>query len=193
MATPTLRRRPTEAIGSAATHPSLRGALATKQSRGHNMRGASNPDGRTAAPGLLPATRARGRNDGQEIGALVSACRLSTNTNLVSPPCACRKAGNDYGCTTGKWSAISFRGWRTTSAERPFAFCAKMRIPVRERQIFINATLPWAIVQASADQNATTTHVQFGCEARPLRVALARPAKINNGQNKKSSRKGVET
>ena len=47
----------TEAIGSAATHPSLRGALATKQSRGHNRRGASNPDGRTAAPGLLPATR----------------------------------------------------------------------------------------------------------------------------------------
>ena len=49
------RRRPitTESIGSAATHPSLRGALATKQSRGHNMRGASNPDGRTAAPGLL--------------------------------------------------------------------------------------------------------------------------------------------
>ena len=60
------RRRPitTEAIGSAATHPSLRGALTTKQSRGHNMRGASNPDGRTAAPGSLPATRARGRNDG---------------------------------------------------------------------------------------------------------------------------------
>ena len=189
MATPTLRRRPTEAIGSAATHPSLRGALATKQSRGHNMRGASNPDGRTAALGSLRFAR----NDGQGIGSLVSACHLSTNTNLVSPPCACRKAGNDYGCTTGKWSAISFRGWRTTSAERPFAFCAKMRIPVRERQIFINATLPWAIVQASADQNATTTHVQFGCEARPLRVALARPAKINNGQNKKSSRKGVET
>jgi hypothetical protein len=49
------RRRPitTEAIGSAATHPSLRGALATKQSRSHNMRGASNPDGRAAAPGLL--------------------------------------------------------------------------------------------------------------------------------------------
>src|SRR5277367_6401745 len=46
------RRRPitTEAIGSAATHPSLRGALSTKQSRGHNMRGASNPDGRIAAP-----------------------------------------------------------------------------------------------------------------------------------------------
>src|ERR1700691_6013938 len=36
-----MRRRPitTESIGSAATHPSLRGALATKQSRGHNMRG----------------------------------------------------------------------------------------------------------------------------------------------------------
>jgi hypothetical protein len=50
-----LRRRPItiEAIGSAATHPSLRGALATKQSRGANMRGGSNPDGRTAAPGLL--------------------------------------------------------------------------------------------------------------------------------------------
>src|SRR5271170_4157792 len=72
---PLLRRRPitTEAIGSAATHPSLRGALATKQSRGHNMRGASNPDGRTAAPGLLRFAR----NDGQGIGSLVSACRLT--------------------------------------------------------------------------------------------------------------------
>src|SRR5271156_5831651 len=70
-----LRRRPitTESIGSAATHPSLRGALATKQSRGHNMRGASNPDGRTAAPGLLRFAR----NDGQGIGSLVSACRLT--------------------------------------------------------------------------------------------------------------------
>src|ERR1700761_4309044 len=69
-----LRRRPItpESIGSAATHPSLRGALATKQSRGHNMRGASNPDGRTAAPGWLPFAR----NDGQGIGSLVSACRL---------------------------------------------------------------------------------------------------------------------
>ena len=190
MATPTLRRRPitTEAIGSAATHPSLRGALATKQSRGHNMRGASNPDGRTAAPGLLRFAR----NDGQGISSLVSACRLSTNMNLVSPPYARRKASNDYGCTTRKWSAISFRRWRTTSGERPFAFSA-MRIPVRKRQIFISATLPWVIVQASADQNGATAHVQFGCEARPLRVALARPAKINNGQNKKSSRKGVET
>ena len=77
-----VRRRPitTEAIGSAATHPSLRGALATKQSRGQNMRGASNPDDRTAAPGLLPATRARGRNDGQGIGLLVSACRVSLAT-----------------------------------------------------------------------------------------------------------------
>jgi hypothetical protein len=74
----------------------------------------------------------------------------------------------------------------------PFCFLA-MRIPVRKRQIFISATLPWVIVQASADQNGATAHVQFGCEARPLRVALARPAKINNGQNKKSSRKGVET
>ena len=44
------------------------------------MRGASNPDDRTAAPGLLPATRARGRNDGQGIGLLVSACRLSLAT-----------------------------------------------------------------------------------------------------------------
>src|ERR1700726_3614217 len=52
---PRVRRRriTTESIGSAATHPSLRGALATKQSRGHNMRGATNQDGRTAAPGLL--------------------------------------------------------------------------------------------------------------------------------------------
>src|ERR1700729_356205 len=47
-------------------HPSLRGALATKQSRGHNMRGASNPDGRTAAPGLLRFAR----NDGQGIGCV---------------------------------------------------------------------------------------------------------------------------
>src|ERR1700723_3388730 len=72
-----LGRRPitTEAIGSAATRPSLRGALATKQSRGHNMRGASNPDGRTAAPGLLRFAR----NDGQGIDSLVSACRLSSN------------------------------------------------------------------------------------------------------------------
>jgi hypothetical protein len=100
---------------------------------------------------------------------------------------------NDYGCTRRKWSAISFRRWRPTSEERPFAFSAGMRIPVRKRQIFISATIPWVIVQASADQNAITAHVQFGCEARPLRVALARPAKINNGQNKKSSRKGVET
>src|SRR5271170_3970392 len=77
-----VRRRPitTEAIGSAASHPSLREALATKQSRGHNKRGASNPDDRTAAPGLLPATRARGRNDGQGIGLLVSACRVSLAT-----------------------------------------------------------------------------------------------------------------
>jgi hypothetical protein len=117
----------------------------------------------------------------------------STNTNLVRPLYACRKAGNDYGCTTRKWSAISFRRWRTTSGERPFAFSAKMRIPVRKRQIFVNATLPWVIVQASADQNATTAHVQIGCEARPLRVALARFAKMNNGQNKKSSCKGAET
>src|SRR6202795_1842834 len=72
---PRLRRRPitTEWIGSPATHPSLRGALATKHSRGHNMRGANNPDGRTAAPGLLRFAR----DDGQGIGSLVSACRLS--------------------------------------------------------------------------------------------------------------------
>ena len=57
----------TEAIGSAATHPSLRGALATKQSRGHNMRSVSNPDGRTAAPGLLRFAR----NDGLGIGSLI--------------------------------------------------------------------------------------------------------------------------
>src|SRR5579863_8838267 len=37
------------------------------------MRGASDPDGRTAAPGLLRFAR----NDGQGIGSLVSACRLS--------------------------------------------------------------------------------------------------------------------
>jgi S-disulfanyl-L-cysteine oxidoreductase SoxD len=40
------------------------------------MRGASNPDGGTAAPGLLPATQARGRNDGQKIGSLFSWRRL---------------------------------------------------------------------------------------------------------------------
>ena len=47
-----LRRRPitTESIGSAATHPSLRGALATKQSRGHNMRGAEQPRRSYSAP-----------------------------------------------------------------------------------------------------------------------------------------------
>src|ERR1700685_3935630 len=77
-----LRRRPitTEAIGSAATHPSLRGALATKQSRGHNMRGASNPDRRTAAPGLLRFAR----NDGQGIGSLVSACRLILSADAMA-------------------------------------------------------------------------------------------------------------
>src|SRR5271168_4412210 len=77
-----VRRRPitTEAIGSAATHPSLRGALATKQSRGHNMRGASNPDGRTAAPGLLRFAR----NDGQGIGSLVSACRLRPSLSILA-------------------------------------------------------------------------------------------------------------
>ena len=47
------------------------------------MRGASNPDGRTAAPGSLPATRARGRNDGQGIGSLVSACRLGGEARFV--------------------------------------------------------------------------------------------------------------
>ena len=41
----------TQLIGSAATHPSLRGTLATKQSRGRDLlHGASNPDGRTPAP-----------------------------------------------------------------------------------------------------------------------------------------------
>jgi hypothetical protein len=60
--------------GGSATHPSLRGALATKQSRGHSMWGGSNPDGRIAAPGLLRFAR----NDGQGIGSLVSACRLSS-------------------------------------------------------------------------------------------------------------------
>jgi hypothetical protein len=37
------------------------------------MRSASNPDGRTAARGLLRFAR----NDGQGIGSLVSACRLT--------------------------------------------------------------------------------------------------------------------
>ena len=70
-----VRRRPitTEAIGSAATHPSLRGALATKQSRGHNMRGASNPDGRTAAPGLL-----RFANKKQTVTTLILLEKLCT-------------------------------------------------------------------------------------------------------------------
>src|ERR1700688_4554248 len=83
MTTPTLTRRPitTESIVSAATHPSLRGALATKQSRGHNMRGASNPDGRTAAPGLLGFAP----NDGQGIGSLVSACRLISSQDPYGP------------------------------------------------------------------------------------------------------------
>jgi hypothetical protein len=141
----------------------------------------------------IESTRRRGRKSGKSEQMATPTPSTSTNTNLVSPPHACRKAGNDCGCTRRKWSAISFRRWRTTSGERPFAFSAEMRIPVRKRQIFINATVPWVIVQASADQNATTAHVQFGCEARPLRVALAQPAKINNCQNKKSSCKGAET
>jgi len=70
-----LTRRPitTESIGSAATHPSLRGALATKQSRGHDMRGASNPDGRTAAPGLL-----RFANKKQTVIPLIFLYKLGT-------------------------------------------------------------------------------------------------------------------
>jgi hypothetical protein len=64
-----------------------------------------------------------------------------------------------------------------------------MRIAVHKRQIFINAIIPWIIVQASADQNATTAYAQFGCEAR----ALARLGKINNCQNKKSLHMGAET
>ena len=68
------------------------------------MRGASNPDDRTAAPGLLPATRARGRNDGQGIGSVVSACRLSfvlltvlaSALVTVALPAASR-AGESYG------------------------------------------------------------------------------------------------
>jgi hypothetical protein len=36
------------------------------------MRGASNPDGRIAAPGMLRFAR----NDGQGIGSLISARRL---------------------------------------------------------------------------------------------------------------------
>ena len=47
------------------------------------MRGASNPDGRTAAPGLLRFAR----NDGQGIGSLVSACRL-TAANQDEIACA---------------------------------------------------------------------------------------------------------
>ena len=64
-------------------YTSLRGALATKQSRGHSMRGATSPDGHAAAPGLLPATRARGRNDGQEIGSLISGRRLGIVRNTL--------------------------------------------------------------------------------------------------------------
>jgi S-disulfanyl-L-cysteine oxidoreductase SoxD len=68
------------------------------------MRGASNPDGRTAAPGLLPATRARGRDDGEGIGSLVSACRLGfvLSTFLASALVtvalsAAAQAGESYG------------------------------------------------------------------------------------------------
>src|SRR3984885_8034390 len=76
------RRRPitTEAIGSATTHPSLRGA----QPRSHNKRDPSNPDGRTAAPGLLRFAR----NDGWGIGSLVSACRLTGRGDAASPSAA---------------------------------------------------------------------------------------------------------
>ena len=82
----------TKLIGSAATHPSLRGALATKQSRGHNMRGASNPDGRIAAPGLLRFAR----NDGQGIGSLVSPCRPSSGDCGVGPYRAATAATPTY-------------------------------------------------------------------------------------------------
>ena len=117
---------------------------------------------------------------------------LGTNTNLVSPPHACRKAGNDYGCTRGKRSAISFRRWRSTSGERPFAFSAKMRIPVRKPQIFMYATLP------AGDRSARRMKMQQprmhkSVAKRDRYVALARPAKTNNCQIKKSSRKGAET
>jgi hypothetical protein len=49
------------------------------------MRGANDPDGRTAAPGLLRFAR----NDGQGIGSLVSACRLRR------PPPEPRLRGHD--------------------------------------------------------------------------------------------------
>jgi hypothetical protein len=91
----------------------LRGALATKQSIarretgvltnalwGHSMRGDSNPDGRTAAPGLLRFAR----NDGQEIGSLVSGRRLlfviltvlaAVFVNVALP--AASRAGDSFG------------------------------------------------------------------------------------------------
>ena len=58
------RRRPTtiKSIGSACPHPSLRGALATKQPRGR----------RCVAPGLLRFAR----NDGLEFGSLIFGRRL---------------------------------------------------------------------------------------------------------------------
>jgi hypothetical protein len=104
----------------------------------------SGSDGSAAAPrskNAIESARRRGWKSGKR-----------TNGNDYSkhkhepgqPVYACRKAGNDYGCTTR--SAISFRRWRTTSGESLFAFSAKMRIPVRKRQIFINAKIPeWGV------------------------------------------------
>jgi hypothetical protein len=64
--------------------------------QGHNMRGGSIPDGRTAAAGLLRFAR----NDGQGIGLLVSACRLTRNSEQSvrgSPLCHTRESGYPAG------------------------------------------------------------------------------------------------
>jgi hypothetical protein len=77
------RRRPItiESIGSACPHPSLRGALATKQPRGR----------RCAAPGLLRFAR----NDGLEFGSLIFGRRLlfvsDARKHPRSPPRAKRR------------------------------------------------------------------------------------------------------
>jgi hypothetical protein len=68
-----------ETIGLATPQPSLRGALATKQSKGHSMCAASNPDGRTAAPGLLRFAR----NDGRS-AVVMHAYRYKTVVGLAS-------------------------------------------------------------------------------------------------------------
>jgi hypothetical protein len=90
-----VRQRPmtTNSIGSGATHPSLRGALATKQSRGHRTRDPSSPDVRTAAPGLFRSAR----NDGQGIGLsfVLLTARAAVFVTVALP--AAGRAGESYG------------------------------------------------------------------------------------------------